>query len=75
MEHWNINGWTSLNCKLRILLLQTLNPDIISLNETHLSRDDQIDFPGYSGVGNNRKLRVRAKKGSGGGGILIKNYL
>ena len=64
-----------MNYKLRIVLLQTLNPDIISLNETHLSRDDQTDSPGYSWFANNRKLHVRAKKASGGVGILIKNYL
>lgn len=64
-----------MNCALRISLLQSLNPDIISLNETHLRRDDKIDFEGYSWFGHNRMLHKRAKKASGGVGILVKNYL
>ncbi len=73
--HWNINGGTSSNSKLRISLVQSLNPDIISLNETHLPGDEQVDFPGYTWFGNNRKQHVRARKASDGMGVLVKNYL
>ena len=64
-----------MNCTLRISLLQSLNPDIISLNETHLRQDDKIDFEGYSWFGHNRTLHKRAKKASGGVGIVVKIHL
>lgn len=73
MVHWNINGWTTSNCKLRALLLRSLNPDIISLNETHLSGDSVIEIAGYSWFGNNRNRHLRAPKGTGGVGVLVKN--
>ena len=73
---WNINGWTNSNKSLRQAILISLNYDIYCINETHLKFDDVIDVQGYCWYGHNRSsVHVRAPKGSGGTGILIKNYL
>lgn len=61
LVHWNVNGRTSSNCKIRTLLLQSLDPDI-SLNETHLSGDDIIELSGYLWFGNNRNKHIRGCK-------------
>ena len=57
------------------MLLQSLNPDIISLNDVHLSGDEVIELTGYFWFGNNRNRHIRAPKGSGGVGLLVKNEL
>ncbi len=52
--HWNVNGWTDSNHSLRETILQSLDADIISLNETHLWGEGIIDIEGYMWFGNNR---------------------
>ena len=73
--HWNVNGWTAGNCGLRKHILLNINPDIVSLNETHLTGDQDIELAGYTWFGQNRKMHRRAVKGSGGVGILVKNKI
>ncbi len=75
MIHWNVNGWTDSNCGLRSLLLQSLDPDFISLNETHLKNDDIITLEGYTWFGQNRNMHIKAPKASGGVGIFVKDQL
>lgn len=65
-----------MNSKLRSNIIISVNPDIICLNETHLIDNNEIILEGYQWYGNNRSLRnVKAKRGSGGVGILIKDDL
>lgn len=69
-----MNGWTLNNCKLRAHILLSLNPDIISLNETHLSNlTPELD--GFTWIGHNRVVHKRAVKASGGVGIFVKQTL
>lgn len=56
-------------------MLQSLNPDIISLNETHLVAEDVVELSGYSWFGNNRKRHIKAPKGSSGVGFLVRSEL
>lgn len=74
LAHWNVNGWTPTNCTLRKVLLEYLNPDFISLCETHLS-NDSLQFDGYTWFGLSRTAHIRAVKASGGVGILVKNHI
>ena len=60
------------NCELRTLLLKSLDPDFISLNETHLC-SDTLDLDGFTWFGHNRIAHKRAVKASGGVRFLIKN--
>lgn len=64
-----------MNLELRQLILRTPNPDCISLNETHLTGQNTIEFDGYTWFGKNRKTHIRARKGSGGVGFLVKNAI
>lgn len=57
---------------LRLLILFSFNPDFISLIETHLTGLNTIDIDGYTWFGFNRKTHIKAPKGSGGVGILVK---
>ena len=53
-----------------------LNLDIICLCETFLIKEEVISLPGYVWYGNNRKsISKRAIRGSGGVGILVKDWL
>ena len=55
-------------------LLNHLDLDIIGIAETHLLNTQVIEIDGYSWFGNNRSnIHIRAKKGSGGVGFLVKN--
>lgn len=56
---WNVNGWTDLNCELRLSMLLLLNPDIISLNETYHTGQHSIEMEGFSWFGHKRKTHVR----------------
>ncbi len=50
--------------------------DILCLSETFLCGDNSIDVNGYKYYGNNRsKTHKKAKRGSGGVGILVKDTL
>ena len=51
------------------------NLDIIGIAETHLHNKQNLDLTGYTWYGLNRKKHVKAKKGSGGIGFFVKNYL
>lgn len=50
-----------------------MNPDVISLNETHLFDKKGIDLEGYMWFGHNTVKHVKAPKGSRGLGFCIKN--
>jgi len=53
-----------------------LNLDILCIAETHLKGSDVLTIPGYTFIGQNRKmLRKTAKAGSGGVGVLFKNSI
>jgi exonuclease III len=50
--------------------------DILCVAETHLRGSEQLVIPGYTYFGQNRaKLSSKAKCGSGGVGVLIKNAM
>lgn len=70
-----MNGWTDANCSLRSLLLQSLDPDFISLNETHLKNADSIALEGYTWFGQNRNMHIKAPKASSGVGIFVKDQI
>ncbi len=71
---WNVNGWTKNNCTLRETIIKGRNSDIICLCETHFVNDNMLHMDNYTWYGLNRKFRnVRAPKGSGGVGIIIKD--
>ena len=73
---WNVQSWTRRNCLLREKVLSNINPHFICLTETHLKTDESIDLHGYTWFSNNRtELHVRAKSGSGGCGIFVKNTI
>lgn len=52
--------------------LHSLDPDFISLNETHLS-SDSLELDGFTWFGHNSTAHRRAVKASGGVGIFVKN--
>lgn len=61
---------------MRSALLLPLEADIISINETHLTGSDEISLEGYVWYGHNRQtIHRKAPKGSGGVGILVKNWM
>jgi hypothetical protein len=75
---WNVRGWNgdpdSDNWKLRKHCVAQSQAHIIAVVETHLKDDNKLDIAGYKWVGQNRKkIHQRAKNGSGGIGVLIKN--
>ena len=77
---WNIQGWNndfnSDSHKIRSNIINYYDLDIIGLAETHLTGTNTIEVPGYKWIGQNRtKIHPRAKKGSGGVGILVRESL
>ena len=44
--HLNVCGWTKSNEQLRICIKNEINPDIFSLNETHLGESQMINVEG-----------------------------
>ena len=57
-------------------ILLALNLDILCVCETHLTGNENIVIDDYNWIGNNRKLIPnRARKGSGGVGIVVKETL
>ena len=61
---------------MRCALLTSLKPDILSVNETHLTRENTLSLSNYVWFGFNRKFtHVRAPKGSGGVGLFINERL
>ena len=70
----NVCGWTKSNEQLRIGIINEINADIFSLNETHLGGSQIINVEGYSWKGFNRTcVHKDAPKASGGVGFLIKD--
>ena len=73
---WNINGWTNNNHIIRSLIICHLNYDIFCLCETHLKDNQSITVENYRAYVHNRSnVHTRAKKGSGGVAILVKNEI
>ena len=57
-------------------IIHGINTDIISISESHLIDQNSIHIDGYNWYGYNRQeLHVRARKGSGGVGFLIKSWI
>ena len=55
-------------------ILRHLDLDIIGIADTHFLHDQSLEVEAYTWFGSNRKnIHIRAKKGSGGFGFLIKN--
>jgi hypothetical protein len=76
IAQWNVRGWTEDNKYLRERILMKLKPEIISISETFKRNNDLIELDGYTWKGFNRTaLHKRAKRGSGGIGLFIKNNL
>ena len=73
---WNINGWTVENKTLRETVIKSKNSDIMCLVETHLVANDDITVDGYTWYDFKRSVKhIRAPKGSGGIGILVKDHM
>ncbi|XP_060597076.1 uncharacterized protein LOC132750994 isoform X1 [Ruditapes philippinarum] len=76
IAHLNVSGWTENNNDLRCAIIKSIDADIFSICETHLTREKVINVDGYVWFGNNRKnIHVNAVRGSGGVGILVKARL
>ena len=61
---------------MRQAILYSLNHDVYCLTETHLKQDTNIELNGYCWFGHNRSIiHIRARKGSGGTGVFVKNSL
>ena len=74
MSILNVNGWTETNGQLREDIINYISSDIFGIVETHLTGDKNINVPNYTWFGFNRTMQnKRAKKGSGGVGIFVKN--
>lgn len=71
-------GWTKSNHDLRCELIKHLCCDIVSINETHLIDQSDINLShyDYKWIAFNRShIHINAPKGSGGVGLLVKNWL
>lgn len=67
--------WEPPNSEFSQLVLRSFNPDLFSLNETHITGQYTIELDGYTWFGQNRKTHIRACRGSGGAGFLVKNTI
>lgn len=56
------------------MVLDSLNPHFISLNETHLA-EDSLDINGFTWFGHKRVAHRNAVKASGGVGLCVKNTI
>ena len=74
MRGWNPDVFSE-NFRLRQECLNSCDLDIIGIAETHLYNNQNIELDGYVWFGQNRKKHIKAKKGSGGIGFLIKRNL
>ena len=71
-----MNDWTASNSFLRNQLMKNIKADIICLDETHLTGEQQLHVDDFTWIGWNRLLvHVNAPKGSGGVEIFFKNEL
>ena len=56
--------------------IMSLNLDMVGLADSHLVNKKEMNFEGYTWFGQNRTgLHCKARRGSGGIGLLIKNSL
>ena len=75
MNGWN-NDVNSDKYKFLTSCIKHYDLQILGIAETHLKNDSDISVEGYTWYGFNRKnIHVRAKSGSGGVGLLIRNDL
>jgi hypothetical protein len=76
LAHLNVCGWTAENDNLRASIVRAIDADITSICESHLKDQNIIALDGYLWLGHNRThLHRNAPKGSGGVGLLIKNWI
>ena len=73
MGFWNVRGWNP-NAETDNSIIKRSIIDIIS--ESHLKGNEILNLPGFIWFGHNRQaLHVNARTGSGGLGLLVKDYL
>lgn len=76
---WNVGGWALKDVDNRNFREQVLfysNCDILCIVETFLKNKETLTIPGYTFYSHNRtSIHKRAKRGSGGVGIFIRNEL
>ena len=77
---WNVRGWhtdhTSDNYQVRHKCIASLGLDIIGIAESHLVGSNVLSLPGFKWFGHNRSvIHPRARCGSGGVGLLVRDYL
>jgi len=81
---WNVCGWLGgggeqmerrvQEHEMRAEVIDYYKPDVLALAETWLKRDEVINVQGYKCFVHNRKqLNKKAKRGSGGVGVLIRD--
>ena len=75
MIQWNVAGW-GRNKDLKAKIIKNMQPDIAIICETWLLNQEIISIEGYTWIGKNRvKTSNRAKRNSGGVGILVSKNL
>jgi exonuclease III len=76
LVQWNINGWSANTRDTKKLILQTFDADVISLCETHLSGNDEIDLDNYKCFVHNRQYRhCNLNRTFGGVQVLVKYHV
>ena len=61
---------------LRKEMMNHLDLDLVGIAETYLLGDRELEIDEYAWFGSNRKnIHIKAKKGSGGVGFLIRNNI
>ena len=84
MCFWNVCGWLGMNGGQLVRTVQERDtwaqvisyyrPDVLALAETWLKGDKVINVQGHKCFGQNRKqLNKKARRGSGGVGVLIRD--
>ena len=56
---WNINGWSADSREGKKTVVEHLDADIISLCESHLEGNTEVQIEGYETFVHNRQLRNR----------------
>ena len=73
--HWNANSINNKKLEFQKYILQEIEPEIVSLNETKVSEfraKTVLDFQGYNLI---NKSRHENKNGAGGVALLIKKHI
>ena len=77
--HWNVEGMRSQvlgnKSEDKVFMSKVRNYDVIGLTETHDMGDTLIQIPGFKTYKSVRPINPKAKKGSGGVAVLIKDCL